>query len=192
MEHYCPALLSEIRKCRKEKDTSFSFRDVDYSVFKMFVQWIYRQSIGLWGLRTKAERDSGERVDDNFLKGEYLTLVKLWIFGNKYDIRRLQNYVITKLIAVQQNVSHTAIDAFGYIYANTEVDSKLRTLAVAQCYAQVPEFEFFYAREKFPEELLLDLAALSAKLRAVKDKGTVKLKAKDYFVSTASNDKVER
>lgn len=187
LEYYCPTLMTKIQESRKERVGAYSLPKVNRQVFEMFVQWIYRQKIELWGLKSRAERDASEGINEEFLKDEYLNLVGLWIFGGDNSIQRLQNYVITQLIAVQRNISHVAVNSFQYIYANTEVNSKLRKSAVTQCYVHVPEFDFFYLKDKFPNELLLDLAAFSAKLRGANDQGSVKVKAEDYFVS-ASND----
>jgi hypothetical protein len=99
------------------------------------------------------ERPEGKLKDD-----EDLALIQLWVLADKLLIPELQILVIDKIDDIREVTQAT--DCLDYVCKNTSAGSPLRRWFVHQCATQLEPGWFTEHPEHFPQEMLIDLAAI--------------------------------
>jgi hypothetical protein len=132
------------------EDQPLRLTEEDPEIFKAFFYWIYRNRI----IIPETVYDKGARSID----GPYGLLAKLWILGDMYQIKSLQNDAIDGFIRYHQDNTGLPAEVISFVYENTfQPSCGIRKLLV--CIA-----EYHYEAEDmdpektyFPPEFLLDM-----------------------------------
>jgi hypothetical protein len=166
---------------------TYELEDIDPNVFRFFSKWLYSQKLtlldhsfdnkGSWSV-TEAESHNDKCSDQDMI------LVGLWILGDRFAVKGLQNYVMEKIVTVAKVCGPMVTSFYLRIYRGTSKGSQLRRLAVDQCVwnRTVP---FLGDEVWFPSEMMIDMLDVyrQAAPQNVKNRKAAALMAEDYFVA---------
>lgn len=111
--------------------------------------------------KNKDETESTEEWKEQ--KDQSMALFELWVLAEKLLIPRLQNLVITELLARSNQRGKAATFGFRYFYENTSAGSPLRLLLVDQCAGHLRVTGYAEMQTCFPQEMLIDIMTVMAK-----------------------------
>lgn len=92
---------------------------------------------------------------------EDLSLVELWVLADKFDMPKLQNLALKSIDDLSDITQGLASSSYAYVYENTNEDSLLRHYFVAQCLHYIEPGGFREHTEKYPHEMLINIAEFS-------------------------------
>lgn len=103
---HCPGF-----KAKLEKDGHIALSDVDPRLFEIVAQWCYIN-----------ELPEGNAHDTSSSTGKICTriLCELWVFGKKFNMRQLQNDMVTKIVE-RVMVSHWSDTTYFCIFADSSL-----------------------------------------------------------------------
>ncbi len=163
---------------------TYRIEDTSPGAFRLFVQWVYRQELDLFQLKSS---DVEEPDDPDQCHVEDMELAELWVLADKMAVPALQNSVISKIIKIRQETHLVAVNTLHYIYRTTVIDSPLRRLMVSEVANCHPKSLFSIDAENFPHAFLIDLAQHPLVTRRKDVKYTAN--AFGFFVSLPSEEK---
>ncbi|PQE03982.1 hypothetical protein CJF31_00003074 [Rutstroemia sp. NJR-2017a BVV2] len=119
------------------KTQTYRLEDTTGDAFQFLVQWLYR---GRMDLLVHGGDDHATKADHRARCGKQdLILAELWILGDRFLIRPLQNYVMAQMHSIQTTCGKMAPAVSRVIYDNTAEGSPLRRFAVDQiCWLRRP------------------------------------------------------
>jgi hypothetical protein len=167
--HHSPVLAAAFNSNFMEGETqTYRLEDINPSVFRLLVQWFYRQRLYVFEQEDiECPDDKNDPEIEKLLAAQDLDLVQLWVVADKLLIRPLQNAVIAVLEDFwEQPYARRArrpTSWIQYVYDHTSVGSPLRDFAVDVCAYNVTPEGFAKAPDDFPKEVLLDMAIVLSK-----------------------------
>lgn len=147
-------------------------------VFRLFVQWLYKQDIVVFQEDGILEGDSTSDVATKakLCEERDLNMVQLWLLADQWIIRRLQNDVMKRFYEILETQLHRLVSEdckycsthwIQYVYADerTALDSPLRMLAMHFSMIVMVAHPTWISghRDHFPHEMLLELMLFVAK-----------------------------
>jgi hypothetical protein len=149
---------------------TYALEDVDEEVFKLFIQWLYRQKFGYYLTQTDADllrqpkshtEEQLKAVKDKIEKRQEI-LVRLWILGDRLSIPRLQNLVVDDLENIRLTWSITVpLRLLAEVYENTVEESRLIMFLVLHIKSFIPKDDLREHVEVIPQTFLLEYALMS-------------------------------
>ncbi len=149
---------------------TYTIEDVDEGVFKLFIQWLYRQKFGYYLTQAEAdllrqpESHTDEQlktVKDKIEKRQEL-LVRLWVLGDRFSIPRLQNLVVDDLENIRFTWNTTVpLRLLEEVYENTVEESRIRKFLRLHIKSFLPENVLREHVEVVPKLFLLEYALTS-------------------------------
>lgn len=135
-------------------------------VFRMFIQWLGNQRIdNIHGIEVALFKEFYPCEDEikEICEQEDVSLVHLYLFGEKFCIPKLQEYVIQLMYRKQQYCGPMGTECYPIIYERTSRGSGLRRFAVdQQCCVLAFDKENLAMEDEgwLPREMLLDIVFL--------------------------------
>ncbi len=149
---------------------TYTLEDVDEGVFKLFIQWLYRQRFGYYLTQAEAdllrqpESHTDEQlkaVKDKIEKCQEL-LARLWILGDRLSIPRLQNLVVDEMDNIRFTWNTTVpLRLLEEVYENTGEECRLRQFLLHHIKDFLPKDVLKEHVEVIPKTFLLDYALTS-------------------------------
>lgn len=107
---------------REASEQTMELVEEDEDTFDRFIQWLYSQQYEM----------PGEKAEGG---GEFMEPLKLFVLGEKYDVSKLKDLLMTRLFARGKLTgSPPQLAGIAYVYENTPTNSKVRKL-LADWYA---------------------------------------------------------
>jgi hypothetical protein len=97
---------------------TYRIEDTSPEAFRFFVQWLYRQELDLFQLKSLAVEEDEEPKQSY---DEDIALAELWVLAEKMAVPALQNLVIEKIIAIRENTIAVPTATIPYIYQRTAI-----------------------------------------------------------------------
>lgn len=149
---------------------TYVLEDVDEGVFKLFIQWLYRQRFGYYLTQAEADllrqpeshtEEQLKAVKDKIEKRQEL-LVRLWVLGDRLSIPRLQNLVVDELENIRFTWTTTVpLRLLEEVYENTVEESHLRRFLLLHIKSFLSKDILREHVEAIPKTFLLDYALTS-------------------------------
>ncbi|PVH78522.1 hypothetical protein DL98DRAFT_656076 [Cadophora sp. DSE1049] len=114
----------------------YKLLDTDIKAFSLFQQWVYSSRLNL--IQTAIEYNESEHLESGEIEEENLALAKLWVFGDRYGIARLQNEALDMMQRAFEANEKVHMRHYGYIYENTTEYSALREYVVYMVVRNAP------------------------------------------------------
>ena len=160
--HHSPVLKAAFNSNFLEGQTQlYTLQDPGETTGRLFVHWLYFQQLDI------LDHDDWESKDKEDVG---LSLVELWTLADKLLAPRLQNQIIQKMYRImQQDEGCLPIPVLEYVYEHTPSDCALRRFILHHCACYMKPEAYIEAPEKFPKEMLLELAVVYATKLNVED-----------------------
>ncbi len=150
--HYSPVLRAAFNSAFIEGQTqTYTIEEFDDTTGWLLAHWLYSQDLDIVGEMKRLEAEH--------------TLAYLWVLGDKLLIPRLQNQILRKMGDLFKESRKLPLQPLKYIYENTTKDCGLRKFMVHRCACYLPPKVYHESADKFPIEMLLDLAEAWTKLQ---------------------------
>ncbi|KAF8866003.1 hypothetical protein BDZ45DRAFT_735952 [Acephala macrosclerotiorum] len=190
--------------------STYDLSDVSPRIFQLLIRWIYTRDLGIEPSPTfesfPIEYPNKRTRLQNEMDDQDMDLACLWVLAERLMIPRLQNVAMRLLHQRRENCSWEIHDTkvfrkctslyqpsshwILYVFDNTNSRSDLRRFAVHQAvfFLDAETFEKF--PDRFPKELLLDLARYVTHYRWLKRDKLGPLTTHDMCGSWCSADQV--
>lgn len=149
---------------------TYALEDVDEGVFKLFIQWLYRQRFGYYLTQAEADllrqpeshTEEQLKADKDKIEKRQELLVRLWVLGDRLSIPHLQNLVVDELENIRFTWNTTVpVLLLEEVYENTVEECRFRKFLLLHVKSFLPKDVLKEHVEIIPKTFLLDYALTS-------------------------------
>jgi hypothetical protein len=183
--HYSVVLRAAFNNERfiEGKTQTYIIDDTTAKAFRLLVQWVYSQSIITDADKDDETRTILEKETPEWRQKEWRSLLELWMLADKFNLPRLQNLAMDKLILHQDMSEDVGCLArhFTFVWYNTVWDTPLQWLCLRQCLKSGPDF-FSNHWERIPQGLIEWYVSSAARASKMEKRMPVEVLRSSLFV----------
>lgn len=144
-------------ECMEPEEMVIKLPEDDPDAIRALVYWMYENKICM-SSETYCRGDG--TTNEEAMNSAWGLLTKLYVLGEKPQIRRLRNLAIHALLCLRRDKECTNFGVMEFVYDNTaSSESPLRKLFVASARWEMNKPELIGSKERFPRDYFFDIAA---------------------------------